>query len=31
MNARRFKLTGIGERDRVDLIFTNPSFGSEEE
>jgi type I restriction enzyme M protein len=27
----RFKLTEIGERDRVDVILTNPPFGGEEE
>jgi type I restriction enzyme M protein len=31
LNALRFKLTDIGERDRVDLILTNPPFGGEEE
>jgi type I restriction enzyme M protein len=31
MNALRFKLTDIGERDRVDVILTNPPFGGEEE
>ena len=30
-NALRHKLTGIGERDRVDVILTNPPFGGEEE
>jgi type I restriction enzyme M protein len=30
-NALRFKLTDIGERDRVDIILTNPPFGGEEE
>ena len=30
-NALRFKLTEIGERDRVDVILTNPPFGGEEE
>ena len=30
-NALRFKLTEIGESDRVDLILTNPPFGGEEE
>src|SRR5580658_4808872 len=30
-NALRFKLTDIGERDRVDVILTNPPFGGEEE
>lgn len=30
-NALRFKLTDIGERDRVDVILTNPPFGGEGE
>jgi type I restriction enzyme M protein len=30
-NSLRFKLTEIGERDRVDVILTNPPFGGEEE
>ncbi len=30
-NLLRFKLTDIGERDRVDVILTNPPFGGEEE
>lgn len=30
-NSLRFKLTEIGERDRVDIILTNPPFGGEEE
>jgi type I restriction enzyme M protein len=30
-NALRFKLTEIGEKDRVDVILTNPPFGGEEE
>jgi type I restriction enzyme M protein len=30
-NALRFKLTEIGERDRVEVILTNPPFGGEEE
>jgi type I restriction enzyme M protein len=30
-NSLRFKLTDIGERDRVDMILTNPPFGGEEE
>jgi superfamily II DNA or RNA helicase len=30
-NALRFKLTDIGEKDRVDVIVTNPPFGGEEE
>ena len=29
-NSLRFKLTDIGERDRVDVILTNPPFGGEE-
>lgn len=29
--ALRHKLTDIGERDRVDVILTNPPFGGEEE
>jgi type I restriction enzyme M protein len=31
LNALRFKLTDLGERDRVDVILTNPPFGGEEE
>jgi len=31
LNALRLKLTDIGERDRVDVILTNPPFGGEEE
>jgi type I restriction enzyme M protein len=31
LNALRHKLTDIGERDRVDVILTNPPFGGEEE
>src|SRR2546428_8243434 len=31
LNSLRFKLTDIGERDRVDVILTNPPFGGEEE
>lgn len=31
LNTLRFKLTDIGERDRVDIILTNPPFGGEEE
>ena len=27
----RFKLSEIGEKDRVDIILTNPPFGGEEE
>lgn len=30
-NALRFRLTEIGEKDRVDVILTNPPFGGEEE
>jgi type I restriction enzyme M protein len=30
-NALRFKLTEIGEKDRFDVIVTNPPFGGEEE
>ena len=30
-NSLRFKLTDIGERDRADVILTNPPFGGEEE
>jgi type I restriction enzyme M protein len=30
-NALRYKLTDIGERERVDVILTNPPFGGEEE
>lgn len=30
-NALRFKLTEIGEKERVDVILTNPPFGGEEE
>lgn len=30
-NALRFKLSELGERDRVDVILTNPPFGGEEE
>ena len=30
-NALRFKLTEIGEKERVDIILTNPPFGGEEE
>ena len=30
-NALRHRLTEIGERDRVDVILTNPPFGGEEE
>lgn len=31
LNALRFKVTEIGDRDRVDVIVTNPPFGGEEE
>lgn len=30
-NALRFKLSEIGEKERVDVIVTNPPFGGEEE
>jgi type I restriction enzyme M protein len=30
-NALRFRLAEIGEKDRVDIILTNPPFGGEEE
>jgi len=30
-NALRHKLTELGEKDRVDVILTNPPFGGEEE
>ena len=30
-NALRFPLREIGDRDRVDVIMTNPPFGGEEE
>jgi type I restriction enzyme M protein len=30
-NALRFKITDLGERDRVDVVTTNPPFGGEEE
>jgi type I restriction enzyme M protein len=30
-NSLRYKLTDIGEKDRVDVILTNPPFGGEEE
>lgn len=30
-NALRFRLTDIGERERVEVILTNPPFGGEEE
>jgi len=31
LNALRFPLREIGEKDRVDIIITNPPFGGEEE
>jgi type I restriction enzyme M protein len=31
VNALRFKLSEIGEKERVDVILTNPPFGGEEE
>jgi type I restriction enzyme M protein len=31
LNSLRFNLREIGERDRVDIIMTNPPFGGEEE
>lgn len=30
-NSLRWKITEIGDRDRVDVILTNPPFGGEEE
>jgi type I restriction enzyme M protein len=30
-NALRYKLGDMGERDRVDVVLTNPPFGGEEE
>lgn len=30
-NALRYKISEIGEKDRVDVILTNPPFGGEEE
>ena len=30
-NALRFKLSEIGEKERIDIILTNPPFGGEEE
>jgi type I restriction enzyme M protein len=30
-NSLRFKLSEMGDRDRVDIILTNPPFGGEEE
>jgi len=31
LNALRFPLREIGEKDRVDIVLTNPPFGGEEE
>lgn len=31
LNALRFRLREIGDKDRVDVIITNPPFGGEEE
>jgi type I restriction enzyme M protein len=31
LNALRFRLSEIGDRERVDVILTNPPFGGEEE
>lgn len=31
LNALRFRVSEIGDRDRVDVILTNPPFGGEEE
>ena len=31
LNALRFRLREIGDKDRVDIIMTNPPFGGEEE
>ena len=31
LNALRFRMTEIGDSDRVDVIVTNPPFGGEEE
>ena len=31
LNALRFRMSEIGDRDRVDIIVTNPPFGGEEE
>jgi type I restriction enzyme M protein len=31
LNALRFRMSEIGDRDRVDVIITNPPFGGEEE
>src|SRR2546429_1066019 len=30
-NSLRFRLSEIGDRERVDVILTNPPFGGEEE
>src|SRR5690606_16355835 len=30
-NSLRYKISEIGDRDRVDVILTNPPFGGEEE
>jgi type I restriction enzyme M protein len=30
-NALRFRMSEIGDRDRVDVVMTNPPFGGEEE
>jgi len=31
LNALRFRMSEIGDQDRVDIIMTNPPFGGEEE
>src|SRR5437667_11362492 len=31
LNSLRFPLREMGDRDRVDIILTNPPFGGEEE
>jgi type I restriction enzyme M protein len=31
LNALRFRMNEIGDRDRVDVVMTNPPFGGEEE
>ena len=31
LNALRFRMSEIGDRDRVDVVMTNPPFGGEEE
>jgi type I restriction enzyme M protein len=31
LNALRFRMSEIGDRDRVDVVITNPPFGGEEE